>query len=173
MLEIESGSNDPFAYMLTMILLFAMGDSLSLVQIIGTIFSQIFVGLAAGSLIAWTAGIIMKHVHFGENGLDSIFLAGTALASYAIPSLLGGNGYLSAYLAGILLGNNQEIPGKKGLVNFFDALNGMMQMLIFFLFRASASSLPTWNLFSPRPDDCLIFKLHCAACSRISFIVSF
>ncbi|MFR1833635.1 MAG: potassium/proton antiporter [Lachnospiraceae bacterium] len=133
MLEIESGSNDPFAYMLTMILLFAMGDSLSLVQIIGTIFSQIFVGLAAGSLIAWTAGIIMKHVHFGENGLDSIFLAGTALASYAIPSLLGGNGYLSAYLAGILLGNNQEIPGKKGLVNFFDALNGMMQMLIFFL----------------------------------------
>ena len=132
MLEIESGSNDPFAYMLTMIVLSAMGGSLSPSQIIMAVFSQIFVGLTAGLLIAWAAGTIMKRVRFGENGLDSVFLAGVALASYAIPSVLGGNGYLSAYLTGILLGN-QEIPGKKGLVNFFDALNGMMQMLIFFL----------------------------------------
>ena len=132
MLEIESGSNDPFAYMLTMIVLSAMGGSLSPSQIIMAVFSQIFVGLTAGLLIAWAAGTIMKRVRFGENGLDSVFLAGVALASYAIPSVLGGNGYLSAYLTGILLGN-QDIPGKKGLVNFFDALNGMMQMLIFFL----------------------------------------
>ncbi|MFR8225819.1 MAG: potassium/proton antiporter [Lachnospirales bacterium] len=132
MLEIESGSNDPFAYMLTIVVLSAMGGSVSLSQIVWSVFSQIFIGLAAGSLLAWVAGSIMKRVHFGENGLDSVFLSGVALASYAIPSLLGGNGYLSAYLAGILLGN-QSIPNKKGLVNFFDALNGMMQMLIFFL----------------------------------------
>ena len=54
------------------------------------------------------------------------------LATYAIPSLAGGNGYISAYLAGILLGN-QTLPRKKSLVHFFDAFNGMMQMLIFFL----------------------------------------
>lgn len=89
MLEIESGSNDPFAYMLTIVVLSAMGGSVSLSQIVRSVFSQIFIGLAAGSLLAWIAGSIMKRVHFGENGLDSVFLSGIALASYAIPSLLG------------------------------------------------------------------------------------
>ena len=55
-----------------------------------------------------------------------------ALLSYALPSVLGGNGYLSAYLVGLLLGNS-DIPDKKILVHFFDGVTSLMQMLIFFL----------------------------------------
>lgn len=52
--------------------------------------------------------------------------------SYAVPSAIGGNGYLSAYLFGIILGN-QELNNKTSLVHFFDGLTGLMQMLVFFL----------------------------------------
>lgn len=47
-------------------------------------------------------------------------LIAVILATYAVPALVGGNGYISAYLAGILLGN-QTLPRKKNLVHFFDA----------------------------------------------------
>lgn len=46
--------------------------------------------------------------------------------------LLGGNGYLSVYLTGILLGN-QPLRSKQALVNFFDGATGLMQMVLFFL----------------------------------------
>ena len=46
--------------------------------------------------------------------------------------MVGGNGYLSAYIVGIVLGN-QNIYNKKSLVHFFDGMTGLMQMLIFFL----------------------------------------
>ena len=54
------------------------------------------------------------------------------MLSYAIPDLIGGNGYLSTYIVGIFLGNS-EFPGKKALVNFFDGITGLMQVIIFFL----------------------------------------
>ena len=47
-------------------------------------------------------------------------------------NLTGGNGYLSVYIAGIVLGNS-NINNKKSLVSFFDGLTGLMQITIFFL----------------------------------------
>ena len=132
MLEIESGSNDPCAYMLTIVLLSALEGGLSPAQISYSVFAQLVYGAAIGAAIALGAGWVLRHIRLGDNGLDSIFLVAAALASYALPSLIGGNGYLSAYIAGILLGN-QDLPHKRSLVDFFDAFNGMMQMLIFFL----------------------------------------
>lgn len=132
MLEIESGSNDPCAYMMTVTVLSAMSGAVSAGSILWSVLAQLAFGIAGGILVALGAGWILRRVDLGSDGFESIFLVAAALASYALPSLAGGNGYLSAYIAGILLGN-QEIPGKKSLVNFFDAFNGMMQMLIFFL----------------------------------------
>lgn len=132
MLEIESGSNDPCAYMLTIILLSSIGTTSSISDISYAIFAQFFYGALIGTILALIASWILKNIQFGENGFDSIFLVAIALIAYTLPSLVDGNGYLSTYIAGIILGN-QQIPKKKNLVNFFDAFNGMMQMLIFFL----------------------------------------
>ena len=52
--------------------------------------------------------------------------------AYALPSAIGGNGYLSTYIVGIILGNS-KINNKKSLVNFFDGITGLMQMVLFFL----------------------------------------
>lgn len=132
MLEIESGSNDPCAYMMTIILLSAMGGDISFSDISYSVFAQLAYGLLIGTALAYIGSWILRHVRFGEDGFDSIFLVAIALAAYTLPSFIGGNGYLSTYIAGIILGN-QHIPKKKNLVNFFDAFNGMMQMVIFFL----------------------------------------
>ena len=132
LLEVESGSNDPCAYMLTVVILSALQGEISAGQVVYAVFAQIVYGALAGIAIAALAGWVLRHAHFESEGFDSIFLIAVILATYAIPSLVGGNGYISAYLAGILLGN-QTLPRKKSLVHFFDAFNGMMQMLIFFL----------------------------------------
>ncbi len=135
LLEVESGSNDPFAYMLTIILLSAMNGTSSQslpVQIISTAFSQVFFGVILGVAIACAARWFLENFKFETNGFDAAFMLAAAVLAYALPSAVGGNGYLSAYLVGILLGNH-SIPNKKSLVNFFDGLTSLMQMLIFFI----------------------------------------
>lgn len=132
MLEMESGSNDPAAYMLTAVFLSIMNGSASGGTIAWNVFAQLVFGAGCGVAIAKISALAFKKIHFQTKGFDSLFIFGIAMASYGIPSLIGGNGYLSAYLVGVLLGN-EEFKGKKALVNFFDGITGLMQMLIFFL----------------------------------------
>ena len=132
MLEMESGSNDPFAYMLTVIVLSFMKGENSVGQMVYSIAAQIVFGVLIGFLIALGAVWFMKHFTFNTSGFDAAFVLGVAVLAYALPTLVGGNGYLSAYIVGIVLGN-QNIHNKKSLVHFFDGMTGLMQMLIFFL----------------------------------------
>lgn len=131
-LEVESGSNDPCSYMLTVIVLTIMKGSISGQEIVYMIFAQIAYGIVFGVVIAYIALWILKNFRFGASGFDAIFVLAVAILSYAAPSLVGGNGYLSAYIVGIILGN-RPIKNKKSLVHFFDGVTGLMQMLIFFL----------------------------------------
>ena len=96
------------------------------------IFAQLVFGICVGVLVALGAAFILKKVQFATDGFDTIFVFCMALVAYALASLLGGNGYLSTYIAGIILGN-QPLTNKKSLVHFFDGITGLMQMLIFFL----------------------------------------
>ena len=65
-------------------------------------------------------------------GFDIVFIIAIVLLAYAATSMLGGNGYLSVYITGIILGNT-DILGKKELVPFFEGITGLMQIVIFFL----------------------------------------
>ncbi len=65
-------------------------------------------------------------------GLHSIFVVAIALLSYALPQICGGNGYLSVYITGIVLGNS-NILHKVELVHFFDGITWLMQVIIFFI----------------------------------------
>lgn len=132
LLELESGSNDPFAYLLTMICIQAMQGETGASRVLQMLVLQIGLGLAFGALISLVAVWVLQHVRFETAGFDTVFVMGVALLAYAAPTALGGNGYLSTYLAGLFLGNHR-IPDKKNQVHFFDGLTGLMQMLIFFL----------------------------------------
>jgi len=131
LLEIESGSNDPFAYMLTITLLSLMkgGGDQSILQLL--IF-QIFFGLLVGGILAKASAWILKNITFEIEGLYPVFVMAIAVLSYSISSWIGGNGYLSVYIAGIILGNS-KIQNKKSLVKFLDGVSWLMQIMLFFI----------------------------------------
>ena len=132
LLEVESGSNDPMSYMLTAVMLSLFSGGISAGGMVWKIFSQIVFGAAGGLMIATCAVFLLKRISFRNNGFDLLLFISIALASYALPDLIGGNGYLSAYIVGIVLGNT-EFPERKPLVSFFDAITSLMQIVIFFL----------------------------------------
>src|SRR5699024_6837866 len=121
LLEVESGSNDPFAYMLTAVLLTAMESGITPGSVAGLLARQLLFGLAFGFGVGWLACKLLHRVPLGNNGFDTLFVVAVALLSYAAPAALGGNGFLSVYITGILLGNS-EIRNKAVLVPFFDGV---------------------------------------------------
>lgn len=130
LLEIESGSNDPFSYMLTVLFVSLLqGESISVPALLA---NQILVGAAAGLLIGYAAVFFLKKCDFYMEQGKTIFVFAAAALAYALPSVFGGNGYLSVYICGIYMGN-AALPDKKDLVHFFDAVTGIAQMMIFFL----------------------------------------
>ncbi len=130
LLEVESGSNDPVAYMLTAVLatLAAGGD----INIPALLAKQIILGAGLGLAIGWAAGRLIERAHATAEGAQTIFLFAVAIVAYALPSYLGGNGFLAVYLAGIVLGAS-DITGKVEMTHFFDTLTEMAEMAIFFL----------------------------------------
>lgn len=130
MLEIESGSNDPIAYMLTTLGIgMASGGTDSFISLI---LSQIIIGVLTGVVTALAAGFVMKKTDILTEGMDTIFVIAVILISYALPIMFNGNGYLSVYLTGIILGNS-KIANKNNLVHFFDGITNLAQIVIFFL----------------------------------------
>lgn len=130
LLELESGSNDPMSYMLTTVAIALLsGQSLSIPLLLA---QQLMVGIACGLAMGWLAVKLLHQQLLPSQQSHTIFLIAVMLLSYALPSALGGNGYLSVYLCGIWIGN-AHLPQKKYLVYFFDVLTHVAQVLIFFL----------------------------------------
>lgn len=132
LLEMESGSNDPCSYMMTIIMLSVLNGGITAGRVVWMFFAQLGIGALLGCLIAQLAVHILKRIRFATSGFDSLFLMGVAVLAYAFPSMLGGNGYLSVYIVGIILGNH-ELHNKKEMVHYFDGFTGLMQVLIFFM----------------------------------------
>ncbi len=130
LLEIESGSNDPVAYMLTIVTLTLMSNdtetSLGLVLLY-----QIVFGILVGFVLAKLSGFVLKRVNLEIDGLYPIFVTAIAIVAYAFSETIGGNGYLCVYIVGIYLGNTRFIH-KRSLVHFFDGISWLMQILLFF-----------------------------------------
>ena len=143
LLEFESGSNDPMAYMMTLLSLSLIQGNVEASGIVLMLFLQIGLGLLVGAVIAFLSLYCINTVEIPTDGFELIFVLGAVLLSYALSSAIGGNGYLAVYLTGIILGN-RKIKQKKELVQFFDALTGVMQMLLFFLLGllSTPSKLP-------------------------------
>lgn len=134
LLEVESGSNDPIAYMMTLIVLGMMKNpnEVSLGTIIPTILMQVVFGLVVGFLLAKGTVYIFRRSKFEIDGFYMIFVMAIAILSYALSEFLGGNGYLSVYISGIIMGNS-KVPHKKDIFNFFDGISWIMQIALFFL----------------------------------------
>ncbi|MDR3315964.1 MAG: potassium/proton antiporter [Coriobacteriales bacterium] len=130
-LEIENGSNDPTAYLLTLVALLIMqGGSLWDVPLL--VAKQIVFGVGIGIGIAVLAvPVILRFSKHFADGMDLVFVFAIAILTFALAQLLGGNGYLAAFLCGIILGNS-KIPNKVRMAHFFDSVDWLGQIMIFF-----------------------------------------
>ncbi len=131
LLEVESGSNDPFSYMLTVIALALLqGQDTGFVWYL--IFAQLFFGVVCGVVVGIVTVFIVKKFRVSSGGFEQLLFIAAALLAYALPTLISGNGYLSVYIAGIIIGN-AKIEGKREAVLLLDGVTGLCQIAVFFL----------------------------------------
>ena len=131
MLELESGSNDPMAYMLTIVLIqLATANDASIADIATNFaFQFIFGGLAGygiGKLMVW----INNRINLSNTSLYPILILSLVFFTFTVTDLLKGNGYLAVYIAGIVLGN-AKIVNRKETQTFFDGLTWLVQIVMF------------------------------------------
>jgi len=141
-LEVESGSNDPVAYLLTVIAI-NMVLTGNMGKVVLPIILQLVIGVIIGIICAKACVYIVTRTGLVSDGLDTVFFIAAVLACYALSDLCGGNAYLAVYLFGIYTGNHR-IRNKATIIAFFDGLTSLSQFLIFFLigFLSFPSQMP-------------------------------
>ena len=86
------------------------------------VIKQIVFGLLVGTLLARFTILVIKKLKFEIKGFYPIFILAIAILSYSLSEILGGNGYLSVYMSGIIIGNSSQLPYKKSLFQYFDCI---------------------------------------------------
>ena len=132
LLELESGSNDPMAIFLTVAILqiLMLPESSSVGEWIFKFFLQFLIGGVLGYIFGILLPQILNRIHLSFYGLYPVLTIGWVLLLFSSTSLLGGNGFLAVYLAGIVA-NTKEFVHKKNLIGFHDALSWIMQITVF------------------------------------------
>ena len=144
LLELESGSNDPMAYMLTIILIEAatVGEGLSA----GDVCVQLLLQFGIGGIMGWLlgrAGVWLSRCYrnlgnarnedFGQStAMVSILAMAIVFLTFTSTTTLGGNGYLAVYICGIVFGNSR-VPFKKGVGRFMDGVTWLSQIVVFII----------------------------------------
>lgn len=131
LLEVESGSNDPVSYMMTVLAIGMLG-SMEMGNPAAMIAKQMVFGVFFGVGVAALVIFVMTKTTLVSEGLDTIFMIAMLLTCFGVSQLAGGNAFLSVYLMGIIVGNS-KIRNKHITVPFFDGVTGLAQFFIFFL----------------------------------------
>lgn len=130
-LELESGSNDPMAYMLTIILIaYIQSNGMDFLDGAISLAVQLILGLIAGYILGKVSVWIINKVNVENQSLYPILLLAVIFFIFSITSLLKGNGYLAVYIAGLVVGNTKIIH-KKSIVTFFDGFTWLWQIVMF------------------------------------------
>ncbi len=147
LLEMESGSNDPMAVFLTIGLIeLITRPEASVTGLIVLFFQQMLIGAAMGYAMGYLMYWLVKHLKLGYEGLYPVLTLALACLTYGLTAVIGGSGFLAAYLAGIVLGN-REFPNKRSLSEFHDGLAWLMQIAMFLtlgLLVFPSRMIPLW-----------------------------
>jgi cell volume regulation protein A len=130
-LELESGSNDPMAYFLTITFISLIQQSETSLWMMVPIFIK---GMSIGALLGFLIGKltvrIINMVKLFEEGLYPVLTVAMMFLSYSLTDFIGGNGFLAIYISGLVLGNSNFIH-KRSLLKFYDGFAWLMQILMF------------------------------------------
>jgi potassium/hydrogen antiporter len=131
-LEVESGSNDPFAVLLTIILVefLALGEG-SWQHVLAMLAVQAVIGTVIGMLGGRAIVLVLNRLALAQ-GLHAPFVAVSALVIFGLASALHASGFLAVYLAGLVVGN-RPTRAHNTVVVFLDAVTWLAQIVMFVL----------------------------------------
>jgi cell volume regulation protein A len=139
-LELESGSNDPMAYVLTIVLIgictatqSAEGTFETAVVIkdaLLTLGQQFLVGILGGVAMGYAAVWVTNKIDLNNPALYAVLMVCVMFFTFSFTGMLGGNGYLAIYLTGIIIGN-KPLAKRKHIFAFLDTLTWFMQIAMF------------------------------------------
>ncbi|HNX80753.1 MAG TPA: potassium/proton antiporter [Candidatus Omnitrophota bacterium] len=131
LLELESGSNDPMAVFLTLGLIQLLSNpTLPVLHLIPTFILEFAVGLVMGYLCGKGIVIITNRIKLAYEGLYPVLMIAMVILVYAVTAFFKGNGFLSVYIASVIVGNSNFIH-KKTLMKFHEGLAWLMQIAMF------------------------------------------
>ena len=132
LLELESGSNDPMAYMLTIVLIqvISSGSNPDFLLITKDLLVQFFfggvIGYAMGRFSVW----LINRINLSNSSLYSILLLSLVFITFTITDQLKGNAYLAVYIMGVILGNTR-LAYRKEINTFMSGLTWLFQIIMF------------------------------------------
>jgi cell volume regulation protein A len=131
LIEFESGTNDPMAIILTIgIIQYITIPDTSGWNFVIQFIQQMGFGLVFGYLLGKVITWLTNHLELGYDGLYSVLALSYVPLVYALTDFVGGSGFLAVYLAGLVMGNSTFVH-QKSLMNFFDGLGWLMQIVMF------------------------------------------
>jgi cell volume regulation protein A len=131
-LEVESGSNDPFAVLLTILLVefLSIGEQ-SWRHVFAVLAEQAVLGTIIGILGGRAIVAVLNRLGLAQ-GLHAPFVTISALVIYGLASALHASGFLAVYLAGLVVGN-RPTRAHNTVVVFLDAVTWLAQIVMFVL----------------------------------------
>ncbi len=134
LLELESGSNDPVAYVLTTTLIGVVlaGDMPSVWSLLSIVLIQILIGAMAGLLLGKFMVWGINKVKISNESLYPILVLTACIFIFSFTYFIRGNSYLAVYIGGLVIGNS-KIAHKRSTMGFFDGLGWLCQLGLFLM----------------------------------------
>ncbi|ADZ09944.1 sodium/hydrogen exchanger [Methanobacterium lacus] len=131
LLELESGTNDPMAYFLVTTLIFLIiNPTTSLTAMVILLIKSLGLGILVGFFFGKGSVWIINNIKLHTEGLYSVFTLAIAFLTFSVSYFIGGNGFLSVYIAALILGNSHFVH-KTEQIQFFDGIALLMQIIMF------------------------------------------
>ena len=130
-LELESGSNDPMAYVLTLACLtLVINQDESILSMIFLFLQQMILGGIAGFAFGKLSEVIINKIKLGFEGLYPVLVIALMFITFSATGVVGGNGFLAIYICAVYLGN-QDLIHKSTILKMFDGIAWLMQIVLF------------------------------------------
>ena len=131
LLELESGSNDPMAYLLTITFIqwIQLGEG-SLWSIAGAFVLQLTIGAVSGFFLGRLAVRLLNKINIDNESLYPVLLLTLMFIIYSVTFYIKGNGYLAVYISGLVVGNSKFVH-KKTSKKFMDGMTWLFQIVMF------------------------------------------
>ncbi len=131
LIELESGTNDPMAiFLVGAVLLLMTTPSAPVLGLVPDFILQMSMGGAFGFAAGWLIPEVLKRSHYRHGGLAFVVSIAGALIAYGLSEVMGGNGFLAAYVAGLVSGNRVYVA-KKIVSTFQDGMAWLAQVVMF------------------------------------------